>query len=34
VGADRFIAKFQPDILAAAVVELLPAEEPVRWASL
>lgn len=25
VGADRFIAKFQPDILATAVLELLPA---------
>jgi two-component system chemotaxis response regulator CheV len=25
VGADRFVAKFQPDILANAVLELLPA---------
>ncbi|MGF6710014.1 two-component system chemotaxis response regulator CheV [Luteibacter sp. W1I16] len=25
VGADRFIAKFQPDVLATAVLELLPA---------
>ncbi|MDF3982121.1 chemotaxis protein [Luteibacter sp. PPL201] len=25
VGADRFIAKFQPDVLATAVMELLPA---------
>jgi two-component system chemotaxis response regulator CheV len=25
VGADLFIAKFQPDVLATAVLELLPA---------
>jgi two-component system, chemotaxis family, chemotaxis protein CheV len=34
VGADKFIAKFQPDVLAQAVIELLPSAEPVRWASL
>lgn len=27
VGADRFVAKFQPDVLATAVLELLPAAE-------
>jgi two-component system chemotaxis response regulator CheV len=27
VNADRFIAKFQPDLLAQAVIELLPDEE-------
>jgi two-component system chemotaxis response regulator CheV len=34
VGADKFIAKFQPDVLANAVLELLPPVEAVRWASL
>lgn len=34
VGADKFIAKFQPDVLAQAVIELLPSAEPVRWASM
>lgn len=28
VGADRFVAKFQPDVLARAVLELLPGEVP------
>ncbi|MGH8155192.1 MAG: chemotaxis protein [Rhodanobacteraceae bacterium] len=27
VGADRFVAKFQPDVLAAAILDLLPAPE-------
>lgn len=27
VGADRFVAKFQPDVLATAILELLPAPE-------
>ena len=28
VGADRFVAKFQPDVLATAILELLPAVPP------
>lgn len=27
VGADRFVAKFQPDVLAAAILELMPAPD-------
>jgi len=30
VGADRFVAKFQPDVLATAILELLPAPVPMQ----